>query len=48
MEPGHCFSIEPGVYLPGEFGIRLENIYACGSEGVIHINKEFEDQILEL
>lgn len=48
MEPGHCFSIEPGVYLPGEFGIRLENIYACGSDGVIHINEEFEDQILEL
>lgn len=48
LEPGHCFSIEPGVYLPGEFGIRLENIYACGLEGAIPINKEFEDQILEL
>ncbi len=22
--PGTCFSIEPGIYLPGEFGIRLE------------------------
>src|SRR5690606_23333547 len=26
--PGTCFSIEPGIYLPGEFGVRLEyNVY---------------------
>jgi len=26
--PGTCFSIEPGIYLPGAFGIRLEyNVY---------------------
>lgn len=24
LEPGLLFSIEPGIYLPGEFGIRLE------------------------
>jgi len=24
MLPGMCFSIEPGIYLPGEFGVRLE------------------------
>lgn len=23
--PGTCFSIEPGIYLPGEFGVRLEH-----------------------
>lgn len=23
--PGTCFSIEPGIYLPGEFGVRLED-----------------------
>jgi Xaa-Pro aminopeptidase len=28
LEVGHCFSIEPGVYLPGRFGFRLED---CGS-----------------
>jgi Xaa-Pro aminopeptidase len=22
--PGTCFSVEPGIYLPGEFGVRLE------------------------
>jgi Xaa-Pro dipeptidase len=25
LEPGMCFSNEPGIYLPGKFGIRLED-----------------------
>ena len=24
--PGMCFSIEPGIYLPGRFGVRIEDI----------------------
>ncbi|MBM3493316.1 MAG: aminopeptidase P family protein, partial [Armatimonadetes bacterium] len=26
LRPGMCFSDEPGVYLPGRFGVRIENI----------------------
>jgi Xaa-Pro dipeptidase len=26
LEPGMVFSVEPGVYLKGEFGIRIEDI----------------------
>lgn len=33
LEPGNTFSIEPGIYLPGEFGVRIENIVACGVSG---------------
>jgi Xaa-Pro aminopeptidase len=30
-----CFSIEPGIYLPGEFGVRSEvNVYIDGDGGV--------------
>lgn len=33
--PGTCFSIEPGIYLPGKFGIRLEyDIYIDHNQGV--------------
>ncbi len=27
LATGAVFTVEPGIYLPGEFGIRLENIY---------------------
>lgn len=33
LVPGHCFSIEPGIYLPGKFGIRLENIVSVDTDG---------------
>jgi Xaa-Pro aminopeptidase len=33
LEPGMCFSIEPGVYLPGKFGVRIEDIVTVTEEG---------------
>lgn len=32
--PGMCFSIEPGIYLPNEFGVRLETNVLIGKESV--------------
>ena len=39
LEPGMTFSIEPGIYLPGEFGVRIEDIVACGPDGVDDLNQ---------
>lgn len=36
---GNCFSIEPGIYLPGEFGIRIENCGYCGETGYVSFNQ---------
>jgi Xaa-Pro aminopeptidase len=33
LEPGITFSIEPGVYLPGRFGARVEDIVRCTEDG---------------
>jgi Xaa-Pro aminopeptidase len=34
--PATCFSIEPGVYLPGEFGVRSElNVFVDASDAVV-------------
>jgi Xaa-Pro aminopeptidase len=33
------FSVEPGVYIPGEFGVRVEDIVACGESGVDDLNR---------
>ncbi len=40
LEPGMCFSIEPGIYLPGRFGVRIENIVTLTQEGVVSLNAE--------
>ncbi len=46
--PRTCFSIEPGIYLPGDFGVRLEYDVFLGDQGKIHINGGFQDEILAL
>ena len=39
IQPGMAFSIEPGVYLPDEFGIRIEDIVVCTDDGVQRMNQ---------
>ena len=38
LEPGMAFSVEPGIYLPGEFGVRIEDIVVVGESGPILMN----------
>lgn len=38
LEPRMTFSIEPGVYLPGRFGTRIEDIVAVTDDGVERLN----------
>ncbi|MGH2736134.1 MAG: M24 family metallopeptidase, partial [Actinomycetota bacterium] len=39
LEVGHVFSIEPGIYLPGQFGLRYENIVYLGPDGPEELNR---------
>jgi Xaa-Pro aminopeptidase len=39
LEPGMAFSIEPGVYLPNYFGVRIEDIVVCEEDGVNSLNE---------
>jgi Xaa-Pro aminopeptidase len=38
LQPGMCFSIEPGVYLPGRFGVRIEDIVTVTEDGGRRLN----------
>ena len=37
-EPGMTFSIEPGIYLPGRFGVRVEDLLAVTEDGCETLN----------
>lgn len=39
LERGMCFSIEPGVYLEGRFGVRIEDIVAVTDKGAVRLNR---------
>ena len=39
LEPGMCFSIEPGIYLEGRFGIRIEDIVTVTDDGARSLNQ---------
>jgi Xaa-Pro aminopeptidase len=39
LEAGHAFSIEPGIYLPGRWGMRLEDIVVASASGPDSLNR---------
>jgi len=41
--PGMCFSIEPGIYLPGRFGVRIEDIVTITEDGAERLNRASRD-----
>ncbi len=38
LKAGNCFSIEPGIYVPGRFGLRYENLVLLTAEGAEALN----------
>ena len=39
VRPGQCFSIEPGIYLPGDLGVRIEDLVIVTEDGCEVLNR---------
>ncbi len=39
LEAGHAYSVEPGIYVPGRWGMRLEDIVVATDGGPMALNR---------
>jgi Xaa-Pro aminopeptidase len=46
LEPGMAFTIEPGLYLPGRFGVRIEDVVVLHAEGAERMNNTSRELIV--
>jgi Xaa-Pro aminopeptidase len=46
LEPGMAFSVEPGIYLSGTFGARIEDIAVCTESGGERLNLTGRDLVV--
>lgn len=45
LAAGHAFSIEPGIYVPGKWGMRLEDIVVAADDGPVPVNHSNHDLV---
>jgi D-alanyl-D-alanine dipeptidase len=43
---GMCFSVEPGIYLPGRFGVRIEDIVTVTEDGGRRLNTTSREMVI--
>lgn len=48
LEPGNVFSVEPGIYIPGRYGVRIENLVAVGADGTAEALNRFTRDLVVL
>ena len=46
MAEGMAFSVEPGIYLEGRYGARIEDIVVCGDDGPVILNQVTRDLLV--
>jgi Xaa-Pro aminopeptidase len=45
LAAGHAYSVEPGIYVPGKWGMRLEDIVVATEQGPLRLNEACHDLV---
>lgn len=48
LQPGHVVTVEPGIYLEGRYGCRIEDMIAVREDGTIHDFTQSPKELIEL
>lgn len=46
LEVGDAFSVEPGIYLEGRYGVRIEDIVVCAEQGADVLNQVTREPLI--
>lgn len=46
LTKGHVFSIEPGIYLEGKYGVRIEDVMMIRESGVVNVTRSPKELII--
>jgi Xaa-Pro aminopeptidase len=47
LRPGMVFTVEPGIYLPGEFGVRIEDVVVLREDGPQVLSRAVKEPLLQ-
>lgn len=46
LKPGMVITVEPGIYIPGQFGVRIEDLVAVTEDGFVNLTKSDKQLIV--
>ena len=48
LRPGHVVTVEPGIYIEGKYGCRIEDMVVVLEDGTIHDFTQSPKELIEL
>ncbi len=46
VKKGHILTVEPGIYIDGHFGVRIEDLVSVGDDGIVNLTDSEKELII--